>query len=248
MAEPNCRGFILMPFADDLEWLHQDIKEAGGQAGIDVQRADDIATPGVVIEQVRDALEAADVVIAVCDTQNPNVFFEMGLAWRDHRPILVASSEDDLPFDIRHFRTLLYGSSTGETDRESLRTRLADSMKAVLDEPASLPRGTVLSSPPTQREVARLSGGLTGYGTNDHFTIRNNGNVDIHDVTLELPPDARSLSIFTQDLPIDVLRPGEKVELLAAIMMGGGSRIFDVMLKGRTPSGELIEQPVKVSL
>lgn len=248
MPDPLRRGFILMPFADDLEWLHQDIKDAGRQAGIDVQRADDIASPGVVIEQVRDALETAEVVIAVCTGQNANVFFEMGLAWRDQRPILVASSEDDLPFDIRHFRTLLYGGSTPSVDRDSLRSRLIESMKAVLEEPPSLPRGTVLPVRPTPREVARLAGSLTGYGNSHRFTIRNTGNVDIHDVTLELPPDVRSLSIVTTDLPIDVLRPGEKVELLASVHMGGGKGIFDVMLKGRTASGELVEQPVKVSL
>jgi hypothetical protein len=248
MADRLPRGFILMPFASDLEWLHQVIKEAGREAGVTVERADDIAAPGVVIEQVKEAVERAEVVVAVCTHQNANVFFEMGLAWRDHRPILVAAGTEDLPFDIRHFRTLLYGRDTPGEDRSSLCERLVEAMKAVLTEPRPLPRGAVLTSPPRSKEVARLAGRLSRWGKNHRFTIRNNGNVDLHDVTLEIPPEGRSLWIHSAELPIDVLRPGESVDLLASVSMGGGKSIFDVILRGRTLDDEPIEQPVKVSL
>jgi len=245
MATP--RAFVLMPFGAELAWLHEEIKEAGEAVGLNVQRADDIARPGIVIDQVKEAVEEARVVVAVCTDQNANVFFEMGMAWRDHRPILVAATTDDLPFDIQHFRVLLYGNTKPGEDRASLRQRLVDAMKAVLDEPRALPRGQRLTTPPEQRQTARLSGDYNGYGNNHRFTIRNSGTVDICNVTLEVPEEARPFSILTQDLPIDVLRPGEHVDLIASAPMGGGKGIFDVMLRGDTPDGVAHEWPVKVS-
>jgi hypothetical protein len=245
MATP--RAFVLMPFRADLAWLHEEIKAAGDAVGLNVQRADDIAVPGVVIDQVKEAVEEARVVVAVCTGQNANVFFEMGMAWRDHRPILVAATTDDLPFDIRHFRVLLYGNTKPGEDRASLQQRFVDAMKAVLDEPRGLPRGQRLATPPEQKRTARLSGEYHGFGNSRRFTIRNAGSVEIHNVTLEVPEAARPFSILTQDLPIDVLRPGEHVDLIASAPMGGGKGIFDVMLRGETPDGIAREWPVKVS-
>lgn len=82
-----------------------------------LRRADDIFAAGIIIDQIREAIEHADVVVAVCTGRNPNVFYELGLTHeKGHHPILIAASSADLPFDIAHRRAHLYAGS--ETARE----------------------------------------------------------------------------------------------------------------------------------
>jgi hypothetical protein len=119
-ADPK-RGFLLMPFLADFDWLRKTIVSAGKAAGVTVKRADDIFTPGVVIEQIKDAILNADVVVAVCTGKNANVFYELGIAEHLHRPVLIAETETDLPFDVKHFRALLYGGKSRAEFRRDLR-------------------------------------------------------------------------------------------------------------------------------
>lgn len=98
-----------MPFDNSLKWLHNLVVDAGNSAEVRVERADDIFSAGIVIEQIRDRIRNADVVIAVCTGQNPNVFFELGVADQWHWPVILAEDKKDLPFDIQHYRALIYG-------------------------------------------------------------------------------------------------------------------------------------------
>lgn len=121
------RAFLLMPFDPDLEWLRDEIAAAGESVDVEVSRADDIFAPGIIIDQVKAAILSADVVIAVCTGRNANVFYELGIAEHRHEPILVAESNDDLPFDVQHFRAQFYGQ-----DRANLRARIAASIKEAI--------------------------------------------------------------------------------------------------------------------
>ena len=45
----------------------------------------------------------------VAPGRNPNVFYELGLAHALHKPVvLVASNEQDVPFDVKHIRVIYY--------------------------------------------------------------------------------------------------------------------------------------------
>ena len=131
------RGFLLMPFCNDLDWLKDVIVNAGIDANVIVHRADDISAPGVIIDQVFEAISQADVVIAVCTDRNANVFFELGYAWRNHDAVLVASSEVDLPFDVSHLRTEFYGKPDSGLGPSTIRRRLAQAIKSVADDKES---------------------------------------------------------------------------------------------------------------
>jgi hypothetical protein len=49
------------------------------------------------------------LVVADCTGRNPNVFYEMGIAHTLGRPvILLTQVPDDVPFDLRHLRYILY--------------------------------------------------------------------------------------------------------------------------------------------
>ena len=135
------RGFLLMPFSDDLDWLRDEIVNAGIDANVTVRRADDISLPGVIVDQVLEAISQADVVIAVCTGRNANVFFELGYAWHNHNAVLVASCDEDLPFDVSHLRTEFYGKPESGQDYKTLRQRLARAIKAAADNtPSSVQR------------------------------------------------------------------------------------------------------------
>lgn len=123
-------GFLMMPFDDSLEWLRELVVEAGEALGVRVERADEIFSAGIVIEQIRDRIRAADVVIAICTGQNPNVFFELGIADQWHWPILLAERSDDLPFDVQHYRTLIYGKLQPPVLSKALQAAIDSTLQA----------------------------------------------------------------------------------------------------------------------
>ena len=126
---PNRRGFLIMPFDTRFDWLRDDIIAASRSVDVAIERADDIFAPGVLLDQVLDAIDQAAVVVGICTGKNANVFFELGYAWRSHGPVLLAESTADLPFDVAHYRILIYGTPTPALDREQLRTSLARMMR-----------------------------------------------------------------------------------------------------------------------
>jgi hypothetical protein len=87
---PSKRGFLIMPFDSKFDWLRDDILAAGRSLNIVIERADDIFAPGVLLDQVLDAIDQAAVVVGICTGKNANVFFELGYAWRSHSPALLA--------------------------------------------------------------------------------------------------------------------------------------------------------------
>jgi hypothetical protein len=112
-----------------------------------------------------------------------------------------------------------------------------------------LPRGQRLASPPSVKKQPRLAAHLENLGQSSHrLIVANTGTVDVLKVDVEVPPEATSFSLFRTDFPLDILRPGERVGVPAALHMGGGKSIFDVWLVGETAEGEQIRFPAKVSI
>jgi hypothetical protein len=73
------------------------------------QRADDIAEPGRITDQIIEALIAADLVVADVTGSNPNVLFELGYADAMRKPIVCLNQDVTAsPFDIRDWRQVPY--------------------------------------------------------------------------------------------------------------------------------------------
>lgn len=250
MAEEQRVGFIITPFAPEVGWLTELVREVGAQAGVRFERADDIFAPGVIIDQILTALDSADVVVAVTTEKNANVFFELGYAWMRHNPILIAEDAQDMPFDVASWRHLLYGEGRPCEEPAALRRQLRMAIDHVLAGGQPLPKGRVLTKTPRPAQQARVTARFERHGRrSERLVLHNTGTVDVHDVDLEIPADAASFSVLDRDdLPIDVLRPGEQVPLIAATSMGGGKRIFDVLVRGSTDDGTSHEWPSKISL
>ncbi|MDE0802784.1 MAG: hypothetical protein OSA99_05610 [Acidimicrobiales bacterium] len=109
-------------------------------------------------------------------------------------------------------------------------------------------RGTRLTSPPVPKQQPRLAARLESHGRSRRLVLSNSGTVEMTGVDVEVPAEASSFHLVTNELPIDILRPGERVALLASLVMGGGVSIFDVTVSGSTPDGERASFPSKISI
>jgi hypothetical protein len=129
-------------------------------------------------------------------------------------------------------------------------TRTVTQRFAARTETASrLPVGRRLTAPPERKPEARLSAHLESHSRSSYrLVVANIGTVDVTGVNIEVPPEASSFTLHTDELPIDVLRPGERVALMALLHMGGGKSIFDVFLTGTTPDGDHLRFPSKISI
>jgi hypothetical protein len=246
-----------MPFDPGLNWLHTEIVEAGRAERLSIVRADDeIFGPGVFLDQIFKSIDNADLVLAVCTGRNANVFFELGYAWRGHIPILIARDTTDLPSDLGHFRSVMYGGDGRADGMESLRARLRASIRATPRH--STPRAPLAPATAAQQRApytpparVKLHGHYNRYGPAQEprtFTVTNMGNVDLHDVVVEFPPAATSFQLRTEDMPVPILRPRERAVFHVTVVNGGGPRIFDVRMLGRTGTGELQEFFYKLSV
>ena len=69
--------------------MQRAVRDACREAGVELRRADNIFRSGVIVDQIREAMADADLVIAVCTGTNANVFYELGMAEAmGHQPIL----------------------------------------------------------------------------------------------------------------------------------------------------------------
>jgi hypothetical protein len=88
---PKC--FIVMPFGvQDLEDIYSEfILPVLADCKLDCARGDDIFGSNVIMDDVKAAIDKADLVIADLSGQNPNVFYEVGIAHTLGKPVLLLS-------------------------------------------------------------------------------------------------------------------------------------------------------------
>jgi nucleoside 2-deoxyribosyltransferase len=125
MNEEDLFAFVLMPLSDNFNDIYKfGIKEPSAQLGILAERVDEqIYTEGI-LERIYRQIDVADIIIADMTGQNPNVFYEVGYAHaKDKLCILLTSNSDDIPFDLKHHRHIVYNNSI-KTLKEKLMEEL----------------------------------------------------------------------------------------------------------------------------
>ncbi|MCP3957761.1 MAG: hypothetical protein GY719_07900 [bacterium] len=103
--------FVLMPFTNELRPIYEDhIKKVIDKSlGLSVGRADDVFAANSIISDIWRLIYNCKILIADCTHRNPNVFYEIGVAHTVGKPvILIAQGIDDIPFDLRHIRAIVY--------------------------------------------------------------------------------------------------------------------------------------------
>jgi len=107
--------FVVMPFAveqlnDVYEFFIKPSLEA--RCGVLCVRGDDVFGSNVIMDDIKSSIKRCRLVVADLTGRNPNVFYEVGIAHTLNKDVLLlAQAMDDVPFDLRHRRVLLYDFS-----------------------------------------------------------------------------------------------------------------------------------------
>jgi len=128
--------FVMMPFGEWFDKYYQEIfVPAIKEAGFEPVRADELFSTGTVVEQIWEQIRKARVLLADLSDRNANVFYELGLAHAAIKPVVfVAPQVDDVPFDLRHLRVILYDIREPYW-ADQLRERITDYLRNAQKEP-----------------------------------------------------------------------------------------------------------------
>lgn len=117
--------FVIKPAVDEVGF------------GLKVLRADDIERAGSFIKDILEYISGAFVVIADLTEQNPNVFYELGVKHSlSPRTILIAQSLDDIPSDLREYRTIIYDVTA--KGAATFKQRIDKYLREIKEEPQRL--------------------------------------------------------------------------------------------------------------
>jgi hypothetical protein len=102
--------FVLMPFSPTFDDIYRyGIKKACEDQGCYCERVDEQMFDGSILDRIYNQIVKADVIIADMTGRNANVFYETGYAHAlNKRVILLTQSENDIPFDLKHYSHLVY--------------------------------------------------------------------------------------------------------------------------------------------
>ena len=102
--------FYLCPFQDPFDAIYRDhIRPTANSMGFTIDRADEIYGTQPIIEDIWEAINCAEIIIADVSGRNPNVMYEIGMAHTIGKPVvIITQSIDDVPFDLRHHRCIVY--------------------------------------------------------------------------------------------------------------------------------------------
>lgn len=120
--------FVAMPFTEGMEDVFIfGIQTPVQNAGLLCERVDMAVFSGDILERIKSRIESASLVIADLSTANANVYLEVGYAWGKNKDtLLLCRNVDDLKFDVRGQRCLIYSSINDLHKKlaEELKTRI----------------------------------------------------------------------------------------------------------------------------
>jgi hypothetical protein len=127
-----------MPFKEPFDSYYERIyAPAIRDVGLEPRRIDEVFRAGTIIKDIWDHTVGAELLLAELTGRNPNVFYELGLAHAISKPVvLVTQSLDDVPFDLKHLRHIVYGTIDPDWSKK-LQADLSKAIRQTLDDPAA---------------------------------------------------------------------------------------------------------------
>lgn len=120
---------VMMPFEMAFDAVLDAIKKSCADVGMKCHRADDIWESSTIIQDIFKLIYSSSIVIVDFSGKNPNVFYEAGISHTLGKNVIpIAQNLDEVPFDLRHHRVLIYLnngeglSELGENLKKRLRT------------------------------------------------------------------------------------------------------------------------------
>jgi hypothetical protein len=128
--------FVLMPFTQPwsegvYSFIHRATRTLGAPEHVlHLYRADEIARPGRITDQIKEAIERAHVIIADISDVNPNVMWELGYADGLGKTIVILNqSPGTSPFDMVDRRQVQYSSVPTDADEAALVLHLKEALR-----------------------------------------------------------------------------------------------------------------------
>ena len=129
--------FVVMPFsktwsAGAYAFIRRAVKRLEAPEGaLHLYRADEIAEPGQISEQIKDSIAVAHVVIADITDVNPNVMWELGYADGIGKTIVILNqSPTSSPFDMVDRRQVAYSISPTDEEEENLLRHIIEALRS----------------------------------------------------------------------------------------------------------------------
>ncbi|WP_404437266.1 hypothetical protein [Stutzerimonas chloritidismutans] len=181
-------AFVIMPFSSEFDDIYKlAIKQAANESNVKAERLDEQLFSEGMLERIYRQIDISDFIIADLSTRNANVFYELGYAHaKDKICILLTKDANDIPFDLRHKRHIVYGDSISY-----LKSELAKNIEWAKNESASKKTNKiqVISKPvvgdlKTDKHSATATIGLA-------FELQNK--------TKHVSPDITAIYLYTQN-------------------------------------------------
>lgn len=143
--------FVAMPFRPQYEAVYDIIVRAADLNNVIVRRVDKEDFAGSIISHIVNAIEEADIVVAVLSEENGNVYYEVGLAHSQSKPVIILTSDPStLKFDLRDHRAIVYNSHRPQETVEALAKTISKVLDVPKDPKAYLSENLASSSPNPQ--------------------------------------------------------------------------------------------------
>lgn len=173
-------AFVLMPFGAEFDDVYKlGIKEVANKLDVIAERVDEQSFSETILERIYRQIESADLIIADMTGRNPNVFYEVGYAHAKKKPvILITKAADDIPFDLKHHRHLIYGDRI--TDLRDKLSADIEWMKAEIEKSRAVP--ITINSRPLSGDLIKNNWSHTAVVT---FKLDLNNKTDIKSPDIE---------------------------------------------------------------
>jgi hypothetical protein len=105
---------VVMPFRPDLNYFFLYLqKYLVDTHGLHVERGDHQYLTKPLMEKIREQVVASDVILGDITGSNPNVFYELGIAFTLGKPVIFLTQDapEAAPVDIRQFQFIRYDLS-----------------------------------------------------------------------------------------------------------------------------------------
>jgi hypothetical protein len=130
VGEPG-RLFVVMQFGAPYDDLYNEvIVPVAAESGLTASRADEMSGPGIILSDIVREIRESTAIVAEITPANPNVYYEVGYAHAAGTPtILLVRRGQELPFDVRSFRCIIYDDSIA--GKPQVETQLRKHLEAI---------------------------------------------------------------------------------------------------------------------
>ena len=108
IRENHC--FLAAPISEPFTTIYADhVKPVAEALRLKIERADELFGDQPIVEDIWEAINSSQIILADVTGRNPNVMYEIGIAHTVGRPVVIMTqSMDDVPFDLKHYRCIVY--------------------------------------------------------------------------------------------------------------------------------------------